>query len=221
MVKCGVDTIIMQGNFRYWEDVYLGEVDFVSKQGKKIIPWDSKQVDLNLSAFIHYSNFVGNVLDVGCGLGLETEFLANAGCKVVGLDISPKCIELAKENVKSKNAKLVVGDVYTYKPEHKFDMIFDRGLAHNEQENLKELFNKYESLLDENGRVYLLMGNHNAKPSKYTEPTRTKLSTVENACGDNFKIKLAKEVSMTTHQDIDDTIAWNIILEKKKYGIYI
>ena len=37
------------------------------------------------------------VLDLGCSYGYNSEFLAReSGCKVTGIDISPKCIETAK-----------------------------------------------------------------------------------------------------------------------------
>tara|TARA_Y100000310_G_scaffold345413_1_gene464694 strand:- start:3988 stop:4803 length:816 start_codon:yes stop_codon:yes gene_type:complete len=49
----------------------------------------------------------GRILDIGCGSGLETvlfgEFVGNKG-EVVGVDISPKMIQFAKERAKRRNA---------------------------------------------------------------------------------------------------------------------
>lgn len=36
------------------------------------------------------------VLDVGCGCGLEADFLARCGCRVVGLDLSPSALVRAR-----------------------------------------------------------------------------------------------------------------------------
>ena len=50
------------------------------------------------------------VLDVGCGTGLPTaRRLAEAGCEVTCLDISPRMIEIAQANV--PGARFVLGDV--------------------------------------------------------------------------------------------------------------
>lgn len=57
---------------------------------------------------------VGNVkglkiFEVGCGPGILAEYLIHEGAKVVGFDVSPKMIELAKER-NPKNATFFVAD---------------------------------------------------------------------------------------------------------------
>ncbi|CAD83166.1 3-demethylubiquinone-9 3-methyltransferase [Candidatus Blochmanniella floridana] len=47
--------------------------------------------------------FKKKVLDIGCGGGLLSEKLAQAGAKVVGLDISPNSLIIAKAHALSKN----------------------------------------------------------------------------------------------------------------------
>lgn len=37
------------------------------------------------------------VLDFGCALGYNSGYLTEHGCKVIGIDISPKCIEIAQQ----------------------------------------------------------------------------------------------------------------------------
>lgn len=50
------------------------------------------------------------VLDVGCGTGLPTaRRLAEAGCRVSGIDISPVMVDLARGNV--PDADFTVGDI--------------------------------------------------------------------------------------------------------------
>jgi len=50
-------------------------------------------------------------LDVGCGVGITTKMIAEAGGEVVGLDISPKNIEIAKTKSSHKNAKYLNQDI--------------------------------------------------------------------------------------------------------------
>src|SRR5262249_35203031 len=53
------------------------------------------------------------VLDIGCGPGWTSLFLARAGYEVVGIDISERMIEIARERgaVENSPAEFVVGDM--------------------------------------------------------------------------------------------------------------
>jgi len=51
------------------------------------------------------------VLDLGCGTGITTKYIAELGAKVVGIDISPKLIEFAKENSAHPNAHYFAEDI--------------------------------------------------------------------------------------------------------------
>ncbi|MSR31817.1 MAG: class I SAM-dependent methyltransferase [Gemmataceae bacterium] len=55
----------------------------------------------------------GTILDIGCGPGWTSLFLARAGYKVVGVDISERMIEIAREQISRDNAapEFVVGDM--------------------------------------------------------------------------------------------------------------
>ena len=54
----------------------------------------------------------GNILDLGCSIGVTTEEIASAysDCKIYGLDINPKAVEIARERVKNKSIEFLVGD---------------------------------------------------------------------------------------------------------------
>lgn len=61
------------------------------------------------------------VLDVGCGTGVPVSaMLAAAGLDVVGCDISPKMVELAKTRVEGSFS---VSDMLEYEPEGKFSAV--------------------------------------------------------------------------------------------------
>ena len=73
---------------------------------------------------------VGNVrglkiFEAGCGPGILAEYLVHEGAKVVGFDVSPKMIELAKERV-PRNATFFVADMARALPleqDGQFDMV--------------------------------------------------------------------------------------------------
>ncbi len=77
---------------RYWD----GNADSWSAQVRK--GWDTYREYLNNPAFFR---FIGNlkgkaVLDAGCGEGYNTRILARKGARVVGVDISPRMLDLAR-----------------------------------------------------------------------------------------------------------------------------
>lgn len=51
------------------------------------------------------------VLDLGCGTGLTSKFMAQLGAKVTAVDISPKLIEFAKANSAHENVEYFVADI--------------------------------------------------------------------------------------------------------------
>src|SRR4030042_4038993 len=64
-----------------------------------------------LEEFVYLSKKNGGskVLDLGCGSGIQSKQLFEAGLKVVGLDLSSKMISQAKKRV--PEAKFIVGDM--------------------------------------------------------------------------------------------------------------
>jgi len=51
------------------------------------------------------------VLDLGCGTGITTKYIAELGAKVTGIDISPKLIEFARENSNHENIEYLIHDI--------------------------------------------------------------------------------------------------------------
>lgn len=54
---------------------------------------------------------VGNVLDLGVGLGKNIDFLIERGFKPVGVDLSSVAIKLLNEKYKATNSRFYVGDI--------------------------------------------------------------------------------------------------------------
>jgi SAM-dependent methyltransferase len=78
------------------------------------------------------------ILDLGCGTGWTSWFLAKSGFDVLGQDIAPDMIDLAVRNGErygTKSAKFVVSDYETAEYDEKFDAaLFYDSLHHAEDE---------------------------------------------------------------------------------------
>ena len=76
-----------------------------------------RQSDLRLIEAWLSTLFAGeSVLEVACGTGYWTQFVAPAATRVVALDISPATLEVACSRVKSSTVRFVTGDAYSLSP---------------------------------------------------------------------------------------------------------
>lgn len=96
-----------------------------------------------------------NVLEIGVGTGrlaLKTAPFCN---NLYGIDISPKTIERAKENLKSfQNVNLICDDFLTVEFKEKFDVIYS-SLTFMHIKDKQKAVNKVFTLLNSGGRFVL------------------------------------------------------------------
>ena len=98
-----------------------------------------------------------NVLDLGCGTGIITKYIAGLGAKVIGIDLSPKLIEFAKNNSFHENAEYRVGDIIKVDlGKKKFDVIcLCDIMEHIPREKIPHLIENIERYSHNNTIIYL------------------------------------------------------------------
>lgn len=100
------------------------------------IPWEIGQPSPDLVSLFKEKTIkkAMKVLDVGCGLGTQTRFMAQRGALPTGIDISETAIRKSREQLlkESVAANFVVGDVCKMPfPNGSFEFIYDRGCYHH------------------------------------------------------------------------------------------
>ncbi|MBM7661585.1 2-polyprenyl-3-methyl-5-hydroxy-6-metoxy-1,4-benzoquinol methylase [Bacillus mesophilus] len=95
------------------------------------------------------------VLDLGCGIGITSEFIKSLGVKeVIGVDLSPELIKYAQETV--NNVEFIVGDITMTQLNKKFDIItLCDVIEHIPRDKYQLLFNNISKHLKEDGQVYI------------------------------------------------------------------
>jgi len=97
----------------------------------------------------------GNVLDVGCGAGSHSLYLQKKQLRVTALDTSQGAIEVSK--LRGVDHALVQ-DIFTYKPNEKFDSILvlmnGTGIC-GSLNNLAPFLKHLSSLLNKNGQILI------------------------------------------------------------------
>ena len=98
-------------------------------------PWDSNITPPEVAAFAESNTTRGRALDLGCGTGTNSIYLAQHGFTVVGVDFSAKAIATARAKVKRANVtvEIHVADVTrldSLRVREPFDFILDIGCLH-------------------------------------------------------------------------------------------
>ncbi|MHA1491966.1 MAG: class I SAM-dependent methyltransferase [Promethearchaeota archaeon] len=98
------------------------------------IPWQKTQYDFLTEVIESGKIKPGLVLDLGCGTGMKSIYLAKKGFKVTGVDISETAIKYAQKNKEKENidAEFFIGDVLdlSFLEDKKYDFILDWACFH-------------------------------------------------------------------------------------------
>ena len=97
------------------------------------VPWDIGQVQPAIAELEKSGQISGRVLDVGCGWGATTLFLAEKGYHVQGIDLVPSAIEKARSKALKKGLRdlFFVHDVFSLNTQgEQYDTVLDVGLFH-------------------------------------------------------------------------------------------
>lgn len=96
-----------------------------------------------------------SILDVGCGAGVKSRYLAEKGFAVQGIDFSEKMIDIAKRE--SPEIPFEVFDIYEIDAYPKtFDGIFAQAvLLHIPKKDIRDVLAKLKSRIKPNGLLYI------------------------------------------------------------------
>lgn len=96
------------------------------------LPWHQEAPPEILKTAVAARGGRGRALDVGCGAGVFSVWLAEQGMQVTGLDLFPEAIAMARARAQEHGVAvdLVAGDLFVYEPAQPFDLVFDSGCLH-------------------------------------------------------------------------------------------
>ncbi|MEU4623401.1 class I SAM-dependent methyltransferase [Actinoplanes sp. NPDC023801] len=99
----------------------------------------------------------GDVLEIACGTGLWTEALATWAGTLTAVDAAPETVEIARSRVRSANVEFVVGDVFSWTPGTRFDVVFfSAWLSHVPVGRFDGFWRALEGFLAPGGRVLFI-----------------------------------------------------------------
>lgn len=98
----------------------------------------------------------GNILEIGCGNGRDSIYFGKQGHNVIGIDISPDAVRIAKKNNKSDNVTFETGNAERLQFEdNQFDALYSLSVLHST--NLSKSIKELSRVLKEEGLALLYL----------------------------------------------------------------
>lgn len=117
---------------------------------------------------------VKNILDLGCGMGRHTVYLAKQGFQISGFDNSPKGIELAQKWVREEHvtADLRVHDMRERYPydDNTFDaVVASRVIHHGTIQEIRNIIREISRVLKPGGYLHVSVATQKKQDTECTE----------------------------------------------------
>ena len=171
----------------------------------KDLPWVSPVIHPELKKVIDELPLNdGTALDIGCGTGQVSRYLALKGYDVTAIDIAEQAIRISKKlNNTGKNIKYTVANSLTFNSEYPFDLVVDFLHIHDiEIPDIYTYIANLKNLVADNG--YLIISTFSfegndpyiTRPSYYVNQKITYYSPkfLLNLLGKEFKFVEKKEL---------------------------
>lgn len=165
--------------------------DFYSKGA----PWVIGRPQKEFLPLFESNEVRGRVLDAGCGTGEHAIELARRGLSVMGIDISPVGLDLARQIAKARgvSVEFTVGDAYNLASlGRRFDTVIDSGLYH-----MLDDYERYVRSLAEvvvpGGRIHLLCYSDREPPGP--GPRRVPERELRTSFSRGFRIDTLREAN--------------------------
>lgn len=148
----------------FWYDICMKQESpweqFYTKTPLDKIPWQNVQADYLAEVIEAGKVKPGLALDLGCGTGMKSIFLAEKGFDVTGVDISKTAIGHAEENASNAKVKVefITADAtdLSFLGDKKFDFILDWANLHGiPQEEREKYINEIVKHAEENSKLLL------------------------------------------------------------------
>jgi SAM-dependent methyltransferase len=185
-------------------------------------PWDVGKPDFNLIEVVTQNPIPGcSVLEVGCGTGDNSIWLAQNGFEVKGIDASDIAINKAIQKAREANAKcdfivadFLKADIYGAP----FGFVFDRGCFHSfdSAKDRKNFAQKVAAHLEEAGLWLTLVGNADEDRQGEGPPQRS-AGDIVSAVEPCFEI-LSLQSSHFESNFPEPPRAWRCLMKKRPYS---
>jgi len=175
-------------------------------------PWEIDQVQPELRALAEAEAIVGDVLDMGCGSGENSVYLAERGHMLWGIDISPVAIAKAQAKAKERHvdATFITGSALELEVLGEgFHTVIDFAMFHVLDDAQRQIYLKgLHHVMFPNSRLYLLCFSE-LEPEGWG-PRRVQKSEIRHlfTAQNGFKVKDIKPARYLLKERPEGVQAW-------------
>ncbi len=171
------------------------------------LPWAHDEPTLYLPEISNLRE-LGTALDIGCGSGMDSVYLAKQGWDVTSLDFVPQALEFTQRRAEAAGVSVtpVETDITEWDVPRQFDLVLDHGLLHNmDPVRFAAYRERIIKAVAPNGDFVLLHWHplYPGQPQGETGPTRTPREDIEAFFNPEFQIRyFARE----DYADMNDSV---------------
>lgn len=192
---------------------------FIKHYEEGFMPWAHEKPDFNIVETVEsWPIEPCKALDVGCGTGIESIWMAKNGFDITGIDVSPVAIEMCNENALKHNAKanFRVFDFMTESlSKSNYDFTFDRGFFHgfHTHKERVEIVERFYHILNNNGLWLSLLGSADGEKREPGPPLRSAKEIISATEG-LFETLMLK-TSYFGNEQADPSKNWVCLMRKR------
>jgi demethylmenaquinone methyltransferase/2-methoxy-6-polyprenyl-1,4-benzoquinol methylase len=117
---------------------------------------DGKEVAILLDALEQMGRF-DTALELACGTGWWTQWLAQHAGQVTAVDAAEEMLELNRERVNAANVRYVLADVFSWRPDRHYDLVFFAlWMSHVPHDRFAAFWQLVRDSLAVNGQVFFI-----------------------------------------------------------------
>jgi methyl halide transferase len=157
-------------------------------------------------------------LELGCGTGINSIWLAQQGFDMTALDISPLAIQRARDIASKVAVRFLVGDVLDPpRIEDKFSFFFDRGCYHVvRRTNVSAYLRTLDELITPDAVGLILAGNAREPSPPHQGPPTVSEEEIREELGRLFDFKQIREFRFASPPGRNENfLAWSCLVRKK------
>lgn len=128
------------------------------------IDWHGEKPPQLLEEAVKEVRSPGRALDIGCGTGVHSVYMAQHGLTVTAVDFIPEALPFGMRRAEKAGVKIdfVAADITKYENPEKFDLILDSGCFHGFNEKYRTIYrDKLLGWLAEGGQYVLVHFSRN------------------------------------------------------------
>jgi cyclopropane fatty-acyl-phospholipid synthase-like methyltransferase len=173
-------------------------------------PWDIGRPQQEIVHLVKANEIQGSVLDVGCGTGEHSLYLAELDHEVWGVDSAPAAINkaMAKAQERGLEVNYLLHDAIQLKSLGRtFDTVIDCGLFHTFSDEERPVFAKnLTTVLRPGGTYYMLCFSE--RETGPGGPRRVSQAEIRDTFQEGWKINYIRDARFESNIHADGARAW-------------